>query len=92
MPLFSIETAPVPLNAETYIREKREYTQIIPETELIALTENNYIPLTQAQISLCAKCKALLPVSLVVHIVLHSVGEYYESVPLDHTGSYVLSA
>ena len=55
MSLFSIETAPVPLDAETYIREKREYTQIIPETELIALTENNYIPLTQAQISLCAK-------------------------------------
>ena len=25
------------------------------ETKLIALTENNYIPLTQAQISLCAK-------------------------------------
>ena len=53
--LFSIETVPVPLDAETYIGEKREYTQIIPETELIALTENNYIPLTQAQISLCAK-------------------------------------
>ena len=53
--LFSIETAPVPLDAETYIEEKREYTEIIPETELIALTENNYIPLTQAQISLCAK-------------------------------------
>ena len=53
--LFSIKTAPVPLDAETYIGEKREYTQIIPETELIALTENNYIPLTQAQISLCAK-------------------------------------
>ena len=34
---------------------REEYTQIIPETELIALTENNYIPLTQAQISLCAK-------------------------------------
>ena len=33
----------------------REYTQIILETELIALTENNYIPLTQAQILLCAK-------------------------------------
>ena len=49
MSLFSIETAPVPLDAETYIGEKREYTQIIPETELIALTENNYIPLTQAQ-------------------------------------------
>ena len=52
---FSIETAPVPLDAETYLGEKREYTQIITETELIALTENNYIPLTQAQISLCAK-------------------------------------
>ena len=55
MSLFSIETAPVPLDPETYLGEKREYTQIIPETELIALTENNYIPLMQAQISLCAK-------------------------------------
>ena len=55
MSLFSIKTAPVPLDAETYIGEKREYTQIIPETELIALTKSNYIPLTQAQISLCAK-------------------------------------
>ena len=55
MSLFSIEMAPVPLDAETYLGEKREYTQIIPETEVIALTENNYIPLTQAQISLCAK-------------------------------------
>ena len=45
MSLFSIKTAPVPLDAETYLGEKREYTQIIPETELIALTENNYIPL-----------------------------------------------
>ena len=55
MSLFSIETAPVPLDAKTYIGEKREYTQIIPETELVVLTENNYIPVTQAQISLCAK-------------------------------------
>ena len=55
MSLFSIKTAPVPLDAETYIGEKREYTQIILETKLIALTETNYIPLTQAQISLCAK-------------------------------------
>ena len=54
MSLFSIEMAPVPLDAETYLGEKREYTQIISETELIALTENNYIPLTQAKISLCA--------------------------------------
>ena len=55
MSLFSIETAPVPLDAETYIGEKREYTQLILETELIVLTETNYVPLTQAQISLCAK-------------------------------------
>ena len=55
MSLFSIKTSPVPLDAETYLGEKREYTQIIPETKLIALTENNYIPLTQAQILLCAK-------------------------------------
>ena len=55
MLLFSIETVPVPLDTETYIGDKREYTQIIPETEYIALTDNNYVPLTQAQISLCAK-------------------------------------
>ena len=55
MSLFSIKMAPVPLDAETYLGEKIEYTQIIPETELIGLTENNYIPLMQAQISLCAK-------------------------------------
>ena len=60
MSLLSIETVPVPLDVETYLGEKREYTQIIPETELIALTENNYIPLTQAQISLCAKIHVLL--------------------------------
>ena len=55
MSLFSIKMTPVPLDAETYLGEKREYTQIILKTELIALTENNYIPLMQAQISLCAK-------------------------------------
>ena len=55
MSLFSIETVPVPLDAETYIGDKREYTQIILETQYIALTDNNYVPLTQAQISLCAK-------------------------------------
>ena len=53
--LFSIETVPVPLDAETYIEDKGEYTQIIPETEYIALTDNNYVSLTQVQISLCAK-------------------------------------
>ena len=43
------------MDAETYLGEKREYTQIILETEYTALTDNNYVPLTQAQISLCAK-------------------------------------
>ena len=33
MSLFSIETAPVPLDAETYMGDKRKYTQIILETE-----------------------------------------------------------
>ena len=55
MSLFSIETMPVALDAETYIGDKREYAQIILETEYIALTDNNYVPLTQVQISLCAK-------------------------------------
>ena len=55
MSLFSIETVPIPLDAETYLGEKREYTQIILETKYIALTDNNYVPLIQAQISLCAK-------------------------------------
>ena len=55
MSLFSIETVLIPLDAETYLGEKREYTQIIPETEYIVLTDNNYVPLTQVQISLCAK-------------------------------------
>ena len=35
--------------------DKREYTQITLETENIVLTDNKYVPLTQAQISLCAK-------------------------------------
>ena len=55
MSLLSIEIVPVLLDAETYIGHKREYTQIILETEYIALTDNNYVPLTQVQISLCAK-------------------------------------
>ena len=57
MLFFSIETVPVPLDAETYSGEKREYTQIIMESEYIALTDNNYVPLRQVQISLCAKIR-----------------------------------
>ena len=48
MSLFSIETAPVLLDAETYIGDKREYTQVILETKYVALTDNNYVQLTQA--------------------------------------------
>ena len=55
MSLYSVETAPIPLDAETYTGVKQEYTQIVPETEYFALTETNYVPLMQAQISLCAK-------------------------------------
>ena len=55
MSLYSVDTVPVPLDAETYTGDKQEYTQILPETEYIALTESNYVPLMQAQISLRAK-------------------------------------
>ena len=55
MSLCSMETAPVPLDAETYTDVKQDYTQIVPKTEYIALTETNYVPVIQAQISLCAK-------------------------------------
>ena len=41
MSLFSVGTVPIPLDAETYIGDKREYSQIIPETEYIALTDHN---------------------------------------------------
>ena len=60
MSLFNVETVPVPLDEETYIGDKREYTQIIPETEYIALSDNNYVLLTQAQISLCDRVYVLL--------------------------------
>ena len=53
--LISIETMPVPLDEETYIGDKTEYTQIILETEYTTLTDNNYVPITQVQISLWAK-------------------------------------
>ena len=55
MSLYSVDTVPVSLDAETYTGAKGEYTQILPKTKYIALTESNYVPLMQAQISLCAK-------------------------------------
>ena len=50
-----LQTAPVPLDTETYTGVKREYTQIVPKTDYVALTETDYVSLTQAQISLCVK-------------------------------------
>ena len=55
MSLHSVDTVPIPLDPETYTAAKQEYTQILPETEYIALTKSKYVPLMQAQISLCAK-------------------------------------
>ena len=55
MSLCSVDTVPIPLDAEMYTGAKQEYTQILPETEYIPLTESNDVPLMQAQISLCAK-------------------------------------
>ena len=55
MSLYSVDTVPIPLDAETYTGAKWEYTQILPKTEYIALTKSNYVPLMKTQISLCAK-------------------------------------
>ena len=55
MSLYSVDIAPVPPDAETCTGAKGEYTQLMPETEYIALTETNYVLLMQTQISLCAK-------------------------------------
>ena len=55
MSLYWVDTVPVPLDAETYTGAKQEYTQILPKIKYIALTKSNYVPLMQAQISLCAK-------------------------------------
>ena len=60
MSLFSVETAPVLLDAETYIGDKREYTQMIPETEYIALTDNNYVPLIQVQVLNIHACQLFI--------------------------------
>ena len=43
MSLYSVDTVPVPLDAETYTGDKQDYTQILPETEYIALTESDYV-------------------------------------------------
>ena len=55
MSLYSMDTVPVPLDGEIYTGDKQDYMQLLPKTEHIALTESNYAPLMQAQISLCAK-------------------------------------
>ena len=55
MSLFSVKMVPALLDTKTYSGSKSEYTQIVPKTDYIALTETNYAPLTQAQIALCTK-------------------------------------
>ena len=35
MSLYSVDTVPIPLDAEMYTGVKQEYTQILPETECI---------------------------------------------------------
>ena len=53
MPLFSVETVPVPLDEATYHGEEHHYTQIQHGAEYLAMTTTNYIPMTQAQLQLC---------------------------------------
>ena len=84
MSLFSIEIVPVSLDAETYIGDKREYTQIILETEYIALTDNNYVPLTQAQISLCAKI-GYIYITVSMHIFSRNIQNIHACQPYTMT-------
>ena len=57
MSLYSMDTVPVPLDAETYTGAKRD----------IALTKSNYVPLMQVQISLCAKIGYITTVSMHIY-------------------------
>ena len=84
MSLFSIEIVPVSLDAELYIGDKREYTQIILETEYIALTDNNYVPLTQAQISLCAKI-GYIYITVSMHIFSRNIQNIHACQPYTMT-------
>ena len=44
MSLYSVDTVPIPLDAEMCTGAKQEYTQILLKTEYITLDKSNYVP------------------------------------------------
>ena len=55
MSLFSINTAPVPMDDATYQGKNNEYTWINVNHPYLATTSKTYIPLTEQQLRLCTK-------------------------------------
>ena len=55
MSLYSIDTVPVPMDAETYEGKNNEYSLIEMEYKYMAVTHITYVPLTKQQLQLCTK-------------------------------------
>ena len=55
MSLYSIDTVPMPMDAETYEGKNNEYSLIKVEYKYLAVTHITYLPLTEQQLQLCTK-------------------------------------
>ena len=55
MSLYSINTVPVPMDAETYEGKNNKYSLIEVEYKYMAVTHITYVPLTEQQLQLCTK-------------------------------------
>ena len=55
MSLYSIDTVPVPMDAETYEGKNNEYSLIKVEYKYMAVTHITYLPLPKQQLWLCTK-------------------------------------
>ena len=55
MSLYHVETVPVPLDENTYRGLEQHYTQIQVSEDYLAMTPENYIPMSHAQLRLCFK-------------------------------------
>ena len=55
MSLYSIDTVPVPMDAETYEGKNNEYSLIEVEYKYMAVTHITCVPLTEQQLQLCTK-------------------------------------
>ena len=55
MSLYSMKTAPVPMDDKTYVGENNEYTLIEVKHPYMATTPHAYIPLNEQQLRLCTR-------------------------------------